>query len=671
MAKGVIIYSTYNAKQLTIIMKKQLFILFVALMATAVQAKDYKVASPDGHVNVSVSTGKALTYSIQRDGIQLISPSEISLTLSDGRVWGSGSRFSKAVRRHVDNKLKPVIFKRSVVTDCYNELQLRSRDFTLCFRVYDDGVAWRFCPAKAVTVTAEQATFAFADDWQAYIPYVRQNGETLESQFYTSFESQYHHQKLSEWNRQRLAFLPITVEASKGIRLCVVEADLLDYPGMFLYNNEEGHMLKGVFAPVPDETRQGGHNNLQRMVKSRKPVIAEQTKTLPWRGIIIATEDRQLAQSDFTWRLASADDGRDWSWVRPGKVAWDWWNNWNIYGVDFEAGINNDTYKYYIDFASANAIEYVILDEGWSVNGVADLMQVVPEIDIKLLADYAKSKGVGLILWAGHMAFNRDMERVCEHYSKLGIKGWKIDFMDHDDQGIVQFYRRAAETAAKYHMMVDFHGAYKPTGLHRTWPNVINFEGVFGLENMKWAPANVDQVTYDVTIPFVRLVAGPADYTQGAMRNAARGCYSPSNSEPMSQGTRCHQLAEYIIFDAPLTMLCDAPSNYMKEPECTQFIAGVPTVWDETIAIDGKIGEFVVMARRKGSQWYVGALNGWTARDLTLDLSFLPKGKAVVFADGRNAHRAGCDYRSGKVDVTDRMTIHLAPGGGWVMKAGE
>ena len=641
------------------------FLLIVATLTTT--AKDYTVSSPDGNIKVYIKTGKSLTYSIERGNTLLLAPSDISLTLADGRVWGPNNSFS-ATLKEMNTTCQTAVFKRSTVKDHCQELVLRSREFSLCFRVYDDGVAWRFIPKKAITVKNEQATFAFADDWQAYIPYVCQNTETLESQFHNSFESQYDHHPLSQWNKERLAFLPVTIEAANGIKLCLVESDLLDYPGMFLYNSEGDQTLKGVFAPVPDETKQGGYNNLQRAVKTRKNIIAENTQILPWRGIVIATEDKQLAESDFTWRLATPADNRDWSWVKPGKVAWDWWNNWNIYGVDFEAGINNETYKYYIDFAASKSIEYVILDDGWSVPGKADLMQIIPQIDIPMLARYAEEKGVGLILWAGHMAFDRDMDAVCKHYSELGIKGWKIDFMNYDDQQLVQFYHRDAKTAAKYHMLVDFHGAFKPAGLPRTYPNVVNFEGVFGLENMKWAPSNVDQITYDVTIPFTRLVAGPADYTQGAMRNAAKDCYYPCNSEPMSQGTRCHQLAEYIIFDAPLTMLCDAPSNYLQEPECTDFIAGVPTVWDETIALDGKIGEYVVLARRKGNQWFVGALNGLEARDLTLDLSFIPKGEAIVFSDGANAHRAGKDYKKRKVSISQKMAIHLAPGGGWVMQ---
>ncbi len=652
-------------------MMKRLTLLLMLCTALAVQAKPktYTLSSPDGHLKATIESGKQLTYSLERDGILLLQPSEISLTLTDGTVWGPEMKVRKAVKRSIDSFMDTPLYKRSRVRDHYNELTLQTKGFAVVFRAYDDGVAYRFTPAKPVTVRSEGVNFSFAGDWPAYIPYLSSRNQTPEGRFYSSFESQYDHHPLSAWQRERLAILPLTVEAPGGMKLCITEADLRNYPGLYLGNPDGGTTLTGCNPGVPREVKQGGHNRLQGEVQSYEPFIARDANCFPWRVVIVAAEDKELAQSDMVYRLARPAADRDWSWVKPGKVAWDWWNDWNLYGVDFEAGINNPTYKYYIDFAAAKGIEYVILDEGWAVNLQADLMQVVPEIDLPMLAAYARSKGVGLILWAGFGAFDRDMEGVCAHYSQMGIKGWKIDFMDRDDQEMVCFYERAAATAAKYGMMVDFHGAYKPTGLNRTWPNIINYEGVFGLENMKWASPEVDQVTYDVTIPFTRLVAGPADYTQGAMRNAVPSNYRPVYSEPMSQGTRCHQLAEYLVFDAPLTMLCDSPSNYLQETECTDWIAAVPTVWDETVVLDGRIGEYVVTARRKGDRWYVGALNGLHARDITLDLGFMAGRSGVVFSDGPNAHRAARDYRRLELTaVPATLTVHLAPGGGWVLE---
>ena len=655
-------------------MKKSLLLLFLLSLCVSLQAKDYVLSSPDGSVTVTVTDGDAVSYWVDCNGVVLLEPSFISMTLQDGTVFGGKDKF-QVETRSVDESFAAPHFKRARVRDHFNELTLSAKKYDIIFRAYDDGVAYRFV-AKGkkgdTVVKSEQAEFAFPKDWDLYVPYVGRDHSSFEPQFNSSFESLYSHHPLSKWEKGRLAFLPLTVEAANGMKVCLTESDLLDYPGMYLYNGDGSTTLKGVYAPYPDKIEQGGHNMLQGLVRSRKDFIAKGPATwaLPWRVIIIAKEDKQLAESDMTWRLGRPAEDVDWSWVKPGKVAWDWWNDWNLYGVDFKAGINTETYKYYIDFASAHGIEYVILDEGWAVNLQADLMQVVPEIDLPALCRYAEQKKVGLILWAGYWAFYRDMEGVCKHYSAMGIKGWKIDFMDRDDQPMVQFYEKAAATAARYKMLCDFHGAFKPAGLQRTYPNVLNFEGIHGLENMKWATSAVDEVTYDVTVPFTRYVAGPADYTQGAMRNANKANYHPSNSEPMSQGTRCHQLAEYIIFDAPLTMLCDSPSNYLQEQECTDFIASVPTQWDETIALDGKIAEYVVLARRSGSTWYVGALGNWDARDLDIDLSPLGTRQAegVAFIDGANAHRAARDYKKTEASIRDgRWKVRLAPGGGAVL----
>ncbi len=650
-------------------MKRILLVLALVAACSSLAAKEYALVSPDGHLSVTVDAGKTLTYSIQRDGLLLIKPSCLQLTLSDGRLWGPDARFTKAVTRTVDSTVEAPLFKRAAVRDHFNELALQAKDFRLVFRAYDDGIAWRFEPVKPVTVKAEDILFTFAEDWTAYIPYVNQHTQTLDNQFFSSQEAHYNHEKISEWNNKRLAFLPITVDGPEGIKLCIVEADLIDYPGMYLYNAYAGQTLKGVFAPVPSAYEAEDGSTFQRIIAARKDVIAENVSVMPWRAVIVAKEAKDLTQSDMTWRLASPNAIGDVSWIKPGKVAWDWWNGWNLYGVDFEAGINTQTYKYYIDFASAKGIEYIVMDEGWAKNTVLNMKETRAEIDLPELVRYGNEKGVGIVLWTIARLFEDQMEELCAQYSALGIKGWKIDFMDHDDQNMVHFYRNAAAVTAKYHMFVDFHGAYKPVGMSRTYPNVLNYEGVYGLENMKWGDPGRDQVTYDVTIPFTRLVAGPADYTQGAMRNAKRENYRPVGDEPMSQGTRCHQLAEYVIFDAPLSMLCDSPSNYLREPECTDWIAAIPTVWDETIALDGQIGEYVVMARRKGDVWYVGALNNWEPRDLELDLSFLPAGaKAQIVADGVNAHRAARDFKMTEVVLDGKpLKIHLAPGGGWVL----
>ena len=644
--------------------------------AYAAAPRHFELASPDGHLRLGVDAGPQITYTLDRDGVSVMAPSGLSVQLADGTAYDGSVRFEKALRRSVDDSFATPVYKRATVRDHFNELTLRYKTFDLVFRAYDAGVAWRFVSrAKAgFTVRDEQAEFRFAEDVEATVPYVRHDSQA--DPYLNSFETYYQIHPLSAW-KDDIALLPTSFALRNGWRVNITESDLLDYPGMYL-KHLGGTALGGAYPPYPKEVVQGGHNRLQGIVRSKEDFIAKQPAgaALPWRIVAVATSDVRLLDSDLAYVLGRPAAGTDWSWVKPGKVAWDWWNDWNLYGVDFRAGINTQTYKYYIDFAAAHGIEYVILDEGWAVNLQADLFQVVPEIDLPEIVDYAGAKGVGIILWAGYWAMNRDIEGICKHYSEMGVKGFKVDFMNRDDQQMVQFFTRVAETAARYHLLVDFHGAFKPAGLQRPYPNVINHEGVNGLEQMKWAAAGTDQVTYDVQIPFIRMFAGPLDYTQGAMRNATRGNYRPVNSEPMSQGTRCRQLAEYVIFEAPLTMLCDSPSNYLAEPECLQWMAEVPTVWDETVALAGRVGDYAAIARRKGDTWYVGAMTDWEARELEIDLrAFLPAGRyeVEIFRDGPNADRAARDYVRQTQTVTvaaERhiLPVRMAPGGGWTAR---
>ena len=650
--------------------------LCMSFSASAAPKTTYILGSPDGRIKAEITTGDKVSYSVKFDNKVVLAPSEIAMVLDNGIVFGEGKVKKTYSWKNSDKAIPAVAYKKATVDDVYNCLAVSFKDCAIEFRAYDNAVAYRFVSTAkkgAFNVKSEKAEFNFPEDWTSWVPYVNTTKfETFESQFKNSFENYYEHINLSAWNSKRLAFLPVLVDGPDGVKVLITESDLRDYPGMYL-NGKGGTVLKGVNAPYPKDVELGGHNMLQGIVKTREDFIAkaEAGRSFPWRIVGIFEDEKDLANSDLTWLLGKpADKDVDWSWVKPGKVAWDWWNDWNITGVDFESGVNNDTYKYYIDFASKHGIEYVILDEGWAVNKKTDLFQIVPEIDLEELIAYAKTKKVDLILWAGYKAVDKDIEGVFKHYSAMGIKGFKVDFMDRDDQVVMQFYENVAKTAAKYHLLVDFHGAFKPSGLERTYPNIINYEGVAGLEQMKWGAKEYDQVTYDVIIPFVRMAAGRMDYTQGAMINCTKGYAYPYNARPMSQGTRCRQLAEYAIFEAPLTMLCDSPSNYMAEPECTDFIAGFPTTWDETVPVCGKIGEYVAIARRKGNDWYVGALTGWDARDLVLDLGFIGSGNMTIFQDGVNAHRNAQDYKkvSAKLPIDGKYQIHMAPGGGWVAK---
>ena len=661
-------------------MKKLLLTLLLFSAGTGISAaKTYDLKSPDGKIAVRVDVGAdAVTYSISRDGKELIAPSPLSLTLADGRVLGQKATVRKASAKSVDETIEAPFYKRSIVEDRYNALTLTFKgDYGIDFRAYDDGVAYRFRTSMKgeITVADELVDIRFPEDFTTLVPYARDGKKEpgLARYYFNSFENTYSTQPVSKVADDHLAFLPILADAGTA-KIVITEADLQGYPGLFLNNSTEAPVLKGVFAPYPKKEEQGGHNQLQMLVTEREPYIAatEGTRSFPWRVMAVSKDDSQLLDNDLVYRLAPASKIADTSWIKPGKVAWEWWNAWNLYDVDFKAGINNETYKYYIWFASQHGIEYVILDEGWAVNKQADLMQVVPEIDLEELVEYGRERNVGIILWAGYYAFERDMERVVKHYADMGVKGFKVDFMDRDDQRMVDFLHRAAEVCAEHKMLLDFHGVFKPTGLNRTWPNVLNYEGVFGLEQLKWSAESTDMVKYDVTMPFIRMVAGPMDYTQGAMRNASRGNYRPVHSEPMSQGTRCRQLAEYVVFESPITMLCDSPSNYMKEPECFAFMASVPTVWDETVALTGSVGEYIAIARRSGDTWYIGAMTDWTPRELELDLSFIGNGNYDIesFADGINADRAARDFRKTVSELPQdrRLKIRMAPGGGYAAR---
>lgn len=658
-------------------MKRFISLIIMGIICSSANAQDrFSLTSPDKNVDVTINVNASnITYTVNHGETLVIADSEIALELED-KILGHNPKLRNSKTNTVDEIIESPFYKKDKIRNHYNSIILNFKDnFSIEFRAYDEGVAYRFSTnyKGEITIKNEIAEFNFDKDYKSYIPYVsprkQDYGTDIEKQFLTSFEAPYTVDNLSNMYDERLSFLPILVELDDNKKAVITESDLEDYPGMFLMKSRDcNYSLEGVYATAPKTEIQGGHNMLQLLITERQEYIAKTDgkRTFPWRIITISEEDYQLTDNDMVYKLASPSRVEDISWIKPGKVAWEWWNAWNISGVPFESGINNDTYKFYIDFASKNNIEYVILDEGWAVNKQADLFQVVEEIDLEALVEYATAKNVGIVLWAGYYAMERDMENVCRHYSEMGIKGFKVDFMDRDDQKVVNFYYDMAETAAKYKMFIDFHGAYKPTGMCRTYPNVLNFEGVWGLEQAKWIPNSYDLVTYEVTIPFIRQVAGYLDFTQGAMKNATRDNFRSVYTEPMSQGTRCRQLAEYVVFESPFNMLCDSPVNYSNNQECTDFISSVPTTWDETVALDGKVGEYVVIARRKGNTWYIGAINNWTPIDLTIDIAKLGNFSIYeAFEDGVNAHKIATDYTKSTKKISDnKINIHMAPGGG-------
>ena len=652
-------------------MKHSLITMLVTLLAFSLygQKDRVQVTSPNGKIVVDVTAQAVLMWSVKHDGQVILEPSPLGLELQDGEILGAEPKISSSKLEKVKKEITPINYRKSFIPDEYNQLTVRLRgDYGVLVRVYNDAVAYRLFTSKKVDliIKNEIVNFNFSADHHAFIPFVRDlRGTEI---YVNSFEALYKETNISKINPDTLAFLPLLVDVGNEKKIVILEADLENYPGMFVNVNEETRKgLIGVFAPYPLEEKQGGFNQMNLMVTKRADYIANTrgTRSFPWRVLALSESDKQLLNNDIVQKLAAPPRIADISWIKPGKVAWDWWNNWNISHVDFRAGINTPTYKYYIDFAAANKIEYIIMDEGWSVS--TDMTKVSDKIDLEEIIEYGKQKKVGVILWATWYALTKQIDVVFEKYSNMGVKGFKIDFLDRDDQKMVASTYEIAERAAAHKLLIDYHGVYKPTGLQRTYPNVIGFEGVKGMENTKWARDDVPR--YDVSIPFIRMMAGPMDYTPGAMKNANRENFRPIHAAPMSQGTRCHQLAMYVVFEEPLKMLSDNPTNYMKEQECTNFIAKFPTTFEETVAMAGKVGEYVAIARRRANSWYVGAMTDWDPRELTLDFAFLPRGnyEAEIFRDGINADRDATDYKKEivKIDSGDKIKIKMSAGGGW------
>jgi alpha-glucosidase len=646
-----------------------MFILLLSsIILNAQKTREFELKSPDENIVLKIEAGAKLQWSVQHKGQQIIAPSPISLQLEGVAALGDNVVIRSSKQENINSIINAINYKKAIIPDQYNQLTLNCRnDYGVIFRVYNDAVAYRFFTKKKgeIVIKNEEANFNFTDDHKAFIPYMwdYRDGRI----FNCSFESLYTEQNISQFRKDSLAFLPLLVDLGNNKKVVIIEADLEDYPGMFLDINNTRKGFRGVYAPYPVEVQRVGINYIP--IK-RADYIAKTngTRNYPWRAVVISEQDKELLNNDIVQKLASPPRLNDISWIEPGQVAWDWWNATNISHVDFKAGMNTATYKYYIDFAATNKVKYIIIDGGWSIRN--DLTKAIPAINLQEIVEHGRQKDVGLILWESWYDILMQMDTVFPLYSKMGIKGFKIDFIDRDDQVAVASTYEIARKAANHHLLVDYHGVFKPAGIQRTYPNVVGNEGVKGMENVKWA--NEDVPRYDVTIPFIRMMAGPMDYTPGAMRNSNRANFRPINSNPMSQGTRCHQLAMYVIFEVPLQMLSDNPTIYMKEQESTDFITKVPTTFDETVALDGKVGEYVAIARRKGDTWYVGAMTNWTARELTLDFSFLSEGvyDAIVFRDGINADRDATDYKREviKISANDKLKIQLSTGGGWAAR---
>ena len=589
------------------------------------------------------------------------------------KFFGQNVKVITAKTNAVNEKIKTVAYKKDVVENNYNELVLNCKEgYGIIFRAYNNAAAYRFFTTgkDSLFIAKEMAGLNLAANDTLLLAHTSdlRGGE----KYTCSFEEFYTHTAVSNFNADTLAYLPLLVQLPDNKKAVFLETDVQDYPGMFIQKNKTlSNAVEATFANYPALEKLGGFNNINYMVTQRENFFTKTTgsKMFPWRVLVISEQDKELVNCDIVYQLAQKNKIENTSWIKPGKVAWDWWNDWNISHVNFKAGINTPTYKYYIDFAAKNKLEYIVLDEGWSDDW--DLNKLSDKINLKELIAYGKEKKVDLILWSTWYAMAQDIEGLCSKYAAMGIKGFKIDFLDRNDAKMIASAYQMAAIAAKYHLLIDFHGMFPPQGLSVTYPNVINFEAVRGMEWSKWsADERVPQ--HEVTLPFIRMMAGPLDYTPGAMRNTTRGMAKPSQTLPVSQGTRCHQLAMYVVYDAPLQMLADNPTVYSKEQECTDLIASIPTTFNETIALDSKVAEYVCVAKKTNGIWYVGGINNWAERELTIDLSFLTKGKynITIFKDGLNAGKDATDYAVEKIQVSseDKIKMHMASGGGFVLK---
>ncbi|MFC2097232.1 glycoside hydrolase family 97 protein [Bacteroidota bacterium] len=644
---------------------KFFLIVFIFLHGEFVLADNYDLFSPDKRTYVKIIVDKNISFSVLYNNIVLVKSATLSMNIMDDIILGKNPKINKIKRNSVNEIIYPVVWeKRKEIPDIYEQIDIKFKDgYSVIFRAYNDGVAYRFVTGlkDEITVNSEEFAVHFPYDEKIYFP--------EEESFLTHSERLYKHIKLSEITEKRMSCMPAIIDYKNGTKLIITESDLESYPGLYLSGSSDGSAgIFGKFPPYPLEEIQTRDRTVE--VKRAAEYIAKTkgTRSFPWRIFAIAEKDSDIPVNDIVYRLGPDGKLDDPSWIKPGKVSWDWWNALNIEGVDFESGVNTATYKYYIDFAAKYGIEYIILDEGWSAP--EDIFKINPDVDIDELFNYSQKKNVGIILWVVWKSLDNDLEKALNKFEQWGAKGIKVDFMQRDDQIMVEYYYKVAEEAAKRHLLVDFHGSYKPAGLRKAYPNVITREGIKGLENSKWG----EEITpeHNVTIPFTRMFAGPMDYTPGAMRNAQKENFKPFFTRPMSMGTRCHQLAMYVIYESPLQMLCDAPSNYYKEPEIMEFLSVVPTVWEETIIPEAKIGDYIMTVRKSGDEWYVGAMTDWSSRDMILDLSFLEKGEYIIeiWQDGINSDRIATDYK--KITKTiksgESINIHLAKGGGWAAR---
>jgi len=646
-------------------MKKYLILVMSVFINLPVSSQKYEIRSPDGSLTAGIEISNGIDLSIFKGSLPVLKLENIGLVASDSENPFSEFKVQKTVRRRVNEVVRPEIReKASELINSYNELEIRFRSkFAVTFRMFDEGLAYRFSTSlkNELTIYRENLELCFED------------GDSVRFQssgtFNSAYETPYEHEKPAGIGDGKLCNLPFLVEKKDGTFIMVTEADLYNYPGLWLKGTGQPR-LSAVNPPCPKTlTATGSPYNLGQVEEAYGYIArVAGTRNFPWRIFAVAGDEAELVSNNMTYLLASPCAISDVSWIKPGVVMFDWWAKHNIYGVGFRSGINTETARYFIDFCAKHGFRYFLFDDGWSPG--EDLLKTVPGLDIREVTAYGMEKGVDIMLWVIWHTLGMQWDEAFNQFEKWGIKGIKVDFMNRDDQPMIEFYEAVAAEAAKRKMVVDFHGACKPDGLRRKYPNVLTREALIEFEFNGWT--SYDDPVHHNLLPYIRMFTGPMDYIPATMRNSTRENFRPVGDYPMGQGTRAHAMALFVILNSPMTMLPDSPSDYYREQECTGFLAGIPVVWDETRLLEGKIGKYTVLARRSGREWYLGAITDWDKRTISLKTDFLEPGRYWLEAveDGINADKRAEDYIKVRKEFQagDSLVVNLAPGGGWVAR---
>ena len=634
-------------------------------LALAQGATPVVVSSPDGLIRMTFSTpGGSLVYEVGYRGKPVLDRSALGLEIQNQPVLGTDVEIVSSKSGKIDEtyalptgKSKEVRNQCNTVALELSETKEPKRRFTVEARVYNDGAAFRYVVPESgeLRLTNERTQFVFAKDATTY-PLVLRN-------FRTSWEDNYRTVALSGIHPESLVALPLLTELPGVAFLAITEANIDNYSGMYLMHDESNaRQLSARLAPHIDDA------GVSVVVKTPAPS--------PWRVLMIADGPGRLIESQIVNNLNPPPAFADTSWIKPGKASWDWWSGPYDENVAFKPGKNTATAKHYIDFSAQAGFEYFMLDGGWAarangnvLNSGSDITKATADIDMPELLAYAKSKNVKIWLWSHWTDIDRQIDDAFPLYEKWGVAGVKIDFMDRDDQWMVDFYHRVARKAAEHHLMVDFHGAYKPDGLGRTYPNVLTREGVLGLEYNKWSA----RVTPDhnVMLAFTRLLAGPMDYTPGGFHNATPAEFVARNQQPMVMGTRAHQTALFVVYESPCEMVSDYPEAYQGQKELA-FLSKVPASWDETRVLNAKVGDYITIGRRHGREWYIGSITGSHAVELDIPLEFLPQGDFVaeIYSDAKDAGESPTHtvLETKTVNRTMRLKAAMVSGGGQAIR---